>query len=233
MGTDRPRDLGIKYTAEDLKSCRSKSQVVYNTSLPTTTDPIQSVKYVGKREVTQDFTSQELTASMNNQPWGNWPYKNAQLKFNTDGTGEISGVLIKSKVPGYAIKIGAPAEAANFAMKFLPNDPIFYVKMKATLKDNKVDIFEPQDFQIGRISMPLNLFLAFKGPKIINQVLAQDIGQMAKELTQVKNKKSLIINYINGRLTNGFGSFYAKSAYFKDNAVSFDGTLSETIYYSP
>ena len=31
LGTDKPRDLGIKYSQEDLKSIRSKSHIEYKT----------------------------------------------------------------------------------------------------------------------------------------------------------------------------------------------------------
>lgn len=233
LGTDKPRDLGIRYTEADLKSCRVKSQVKYDTSLPDNSDPVQSVQYIGKRDINTEFTAQELTATMNNQPWKYWPYKNVQLKFNTDGSGEISGILIKSKIPGYAAIIGASVEVTNFAMKFLPNDPVFYVKMRASLKDNKVDLFEPQSLQIGRLPIPLDLFLSFRGPQLIGKAFAQDIGGMTKELSQVKNKKALIINYINSRLNGHLGSFYAKKAYFKENTAYFDGTLSERISYVP
>lgn len=232
LGTNKPRDLGIKYSEADKTSCRlkTKTEII---SLPDASSPVDTIKYVGQKTVNDNFTSAEITAVFNNRPWKYWPYKNVQIKFNSDGSGEISGILIKDKVPGYAAVIGAPQEATDFAMKFLPNNPVFYVKMKAALTDNKVSLFEPQAFEIGRLSMPLNLFLSFKGPQLIHQAFAQNIGDIAQELSKVQNKKALIIGYINSRLSSAFGNFYAKSASIGENRLHFEGTLNEKIAYTP
>jgi hypothetical protein len=232
LGTDKPRDLGIKYTPEDLRSVRSKSQIEYQI-LPETTVPSQSRQFTGKRAVAAEFTSAEITATMNNQPWKYWPYKNVQVKFNADGTGEVSGVLLKDKVPSYAAVIGTPQQAVDFAMKYLPANPVFYVKLKATLADNKVAAFEPQNFEIGRVPMPLNLFLAMGGSRLIKSVYAQNPEQMLVDLASVQDKRQLIIDFINQKLSNDFGGFYANKAYFGDDKLVFDGSLSESISYSP
>lgn len=232
LGTDKPRDLGVKYTAENLKSVRSKSQIQYEV-LPDSNIPSQTRQFSGERKVTAEFTSSEITASLNNRPWKLWPYKNMQIKFNSDGSAEISGQLLKNKVSGYAAAIGVPAEAVNFAMKYLPADPVFYVKAKAALTDNKVSVLEPQTFEIGRIPIPLNVLLSFSGFDLIPETYAIDISGMSDELNKVDNKKELIIGYINSRLSGAFGSFYAKKAYFGDDKLFFDGTLTEKISYSP
>ena len=93
LGTDKPRDLGIKYTQSNLSSIRSRSQVQYLT-LPDSNTPSLTRQFSGKRNVTADFTSEEITATINNQPWKYFPYKNVQVKFNADGSGEISGILL-------------------------------------------------------------------------------------------------------------------------------------------
>jgi len=232
LGTDKPRDLGIKYSQEDLKSIRAKSHVEYKT-LPDSSAPSLTRQFSGKRDIITEFSSVEITATMNNQPWKYWPYKNVQVKFNGDGSGEISGVLIKSRLIGYAVVIGAPKEAVDFAMKFLPNDPVFYVKMKGSLADNKVAVFEPQSFEIGRIPMPLGLFLSTSGIKLIQPVYAQNPQEMSQELSKVQNKRQLIINFINQKLSSDFGEFYAKKASFGENKLFFDGALTESISYSP
>jgi hypothetical protein len=232
LGATSPRDLGIKYTQEDLKTIRSKSNVEYKV-LPDSSTPSQTRQFAGKKDVAGEFTSAEITATMNNQPWKYWPYRNIQVKFNGDGSGEISGVFIKSKLSGYGSIIGAPKEAIDFATKFLPNDPVFYVKMKATLENNKIAVFEPQSFEIGRIPMPLGLFLSMGGIKLIESAYAQNPQEMSQELSKVQNKRQLIINFINQKLSSDFGEFYAKKASFGENKLFFDGSLTESISYSP
>lgn len=226
MGTNKPRDLGIKYTEVEYKSARGRSQIEY-TALPANTLPEASRVFSGSRPVKTEFSSAEVTALMNNRPWKYWPYSSVQIKFNADGSGEISGVLIKDKLPGYGAMIGVPKEAVEFAMKFLPNNPVFYVKGKAALADNIVSVFEPQKFEIGRIPLPVGIFLSFVPPQFIKQTYAAvDIGGMSSELSKVQNKRALIIGYINQRLST-FSGFFAKSAYFTEDRLVFDGTLSE------
>lgn len=232
LGADKPKDLGVRFTQADLTSVRTKSQIKYE-ALGESLPPTQSRSFSGSHPVTTEFSEKEIAATLNNQPWKYWPYKNVQVKFNADGTGEISGILIKSKIPGYAATIGIPPVAADFAMKYLPSDPIFYVKIKAALTDNKVSTFEPRALSIGRLPVPIGIFLSFAPPSLIQTALAQtDYQDMTQELSKVQNKKALIINYINSRLKE-FTGFYAKSAYFGENKIIFDGTLSDKILYSP
>jgi len=232
LGADKPKDLGVKYTKEDLKTVRAKSQIQYKI-LPDNPSPLLTRRFDGKRDVSTQFTSAEITATMNNRPWKYWPYRNVQVKFNADGSGEISGVFLKDKLAGYGAAISAPTQAIDFATKFLPANPVFYVKLKASLVNNKIAVFEPQTFEIGRIPMPLNLFLSFGGADLINKAYAQNPQDMSNELSKVQNKKQLIIDFINTRLSSDFGDFYAKSAYFTENKLIFDGTLTESISYTP
>jgi len=225
LGTNKPRDLGIKSTLTDLTSARGKSQIVYEV-LPPETPPEKSREFSGSRPVKAEFSSAEVTALLNNRHWKYWPYENVQVKFNSDGSGEISGVLLKDLLPGYGAKIGAPKEAIDLAMKFLPANPVFYVKGKATLSDNKVSLFEPEKFEIGRLSLPVEMFLSLLPPALVKNVYAADTGDLAGELAKVQNKRALIINYINQRIAQLSG-FYAKSAYFAENKLVFDGNLSE------
>lgn len=225
FGSDKPRNLGIIYTEADRASGRGKSQIEYG-ELPSDTAPEVSLVRTGSRAVKTEFTSQEITALMNNRPWKYWPYSNVQVKFNGDGSAEISGIFLKDKLEGYGAYIGAPKEAIAFAAKYLPANPVFYVKMKAALADNKVSVFEPTAFELGRMPMPVSAFFAFAPAGFFENVYAASPTDMISELSKVKNKRELIIGYINGRLST-FTGFYAKSASFGDNMLLFDGTLSQ------
>ena len=162
---------------------------------------------------------------MNNKPGKYFPYKNVQLKFNADGSGEISGTLIKNRIPLYAATFDAPKVAVDLVMKFLPENPVFYLKGQASLKDNRVALFQPQRLEIGRLPVPLGPILSF-APIKIKKALALDIGEFNKELSKVSNKKTLIIDFINSRLAMIEG-FFAQSAYFEENKLVFEGNLPE------
>jgi hypothetical protein len=230
LGADKPRDLGIKFSETDKTSARAKSQIVYET-LPSETPPEKSIQRSGTRSVNFEFSSAEASSLMNNRPWKYWPYEHVQVRFNADGSAEVSGNLIKDRLPGYAAAIGVPKEVLDVAVKFLPPHPVFYLKMAASLKDNKVDVFTPQAFHIGKISLPVSVFLSFVPPQIIPTVFAAD-GDLTSELAKVNNKRALIIDYINNRLGK-LGGFFANRAYFADNKLHFDGSLSQTESYAP
>jgi len=219
-----PRDLGVTYTQEDLQSGRAKGGVILET-LPANTRPEDSWQTFGSQEVKAEFSSAEITAIMNNRPGVYYPYKNVQVKFNADGSGEISGQLVKSRIPTYAATFDAPKVAVDFVMKFLPPDPVFYLKGRASLVDNNVGIFEPQKLEIGRVPIPLGPILAFNR-QVIPAVYAADFSELVGEISSVSNKRQLIIDFINSRLANIQG-FHAKKAYFTEDQLTYEGTLPE------
>lgn len=226
LGTNKPRDLGIRFTEKDRVEGHAKSGIEYGI-LPSSTSDEQSIQRIGKHNVDTSWTSAQASALMNNRPWKNWPYQNIQVKFNADGSAEVSGGLNKAIVPGYAASIGIPKEAVEFAMKLLPPTPVFYLKMKASLVDNKVGVFEPQVFQLNRIPLPVDKFLAFNKFRLIKEVNAQLSTDLLTDLTKVKDKRSLIIGYINGRLAGYNSFFFAKEARIEENKLIYKGTLAD------
>jgi len=217
----KPKDLGIEYTEKDLQSGKDKSQIVYES----TASAISEKDYwqtFGKREINTAFSSAEATAIMNNKPGIYYPYKDVQVKFNADGTAEISGRLIKERIPVYAATFDAPQIAVDIAMKILPENPVFYLKGRASLENNEVGLFEPMRFELGRIPLPLEPILAQK----YGTAYAADINSVLSEISEVHNKRQLIIDFINSRLANIQG-FYAKKAYFEEDKLFYEGTLPE------
>jgi hypothetical protein len=225
LGANKARDLGIKYTEADRISGRSKSQIEYG-EIKEIVSPEESAITSGSRIVKSEFTSQEVTALMNNRPWKYWPYKNVQVKFNADGSGELSGNLIKDRMPGYLTFAGVPEQVITIAMNVLPDNTSFYVKMRASLVNNQIELFEPQSFSIGRVPLPVNMFLSFAYPSIVNEVHADSFSDLKDELGKVSNKRDLIIDFLNQRISLITG-FYAKNARFGDNKLIFDGNLPE------
>jgi hypothetical protein len=223
MGSNKPRDLGITYTEADRQSARDKSQVEYQ-ALPDNTPDELSLQRIGSRPVTASFTSAEITALMNDRPYKYWPYEDVQMKFNADGSVEVSGSLIKDRVPGYAAAIGIPKNVVERVMYYLPAHPVYYVKGKASLSENRVAIFEPEKFELGRMPMPLGMILSQSNSSMTAYAL--DTGELSGELAQTSGKKGKIIGYINDRLASIKG-FFAKNAYCRENELYFDGMLNE------
>lgn len=147
------------------------------------------------------------------------------MKFNADGSAEVSGQLIKDRLPGYLASVGVDKSVADKIIKYLPANMVFYVKGKASLTDNKVSLLDPSKVEIGRMSIPVNLILSFDTNNS-NIVYAADQSGIENELSGVSGKKAAIISYINSHLA-GIKGFFAKKAFFSDNALNFDGNLNE------
>lgn len=220
FGSNKPRDLGVKYTEEDRASARAKSQIEY-TELPLSTPDEQSLVRSGTRPVTADFSSAEITALMNDRPFKYWPYKDVQMKFNADGTAEVSGRLVKDRVAGYCASIGVSKEVAEKVVQYLPANTVYYVKGKAALANNQVSVLEPSVVEIGRMSIPLNWILSLNN----NTAYAQDAEGIKTELNSYSGKKAKIVEYINAHLA-GIKGFFAKSAFFEENKLHFEGNLN-------
>lgn len=221
FGSSKPRDLGVKYTEADRASGRAKSQLEYG-ELPAGTPDEISLQRIGSRPVTTAFTSSEITALMNDRPFKYWPYKNVQMKFNADGSAEVSGQLIKSRLPGYMASIGISKTVADKVVQYLPSNTVFYVKGKASLTNNHVSLLDPSKVEIGRMSIPINLLLSSND----NTAYAADQASPEGDLSQISGKKGKIIDYINQHLASIKG-FFAKKANFSNDALNFDGNLNE------
>jgi hypothetical protein len=57
-------------------------------------------------------------------------------------------------------------------------------------------------------------------------VYAQDSDEFFSKLSEVSNKRALIIEFINSRLVMVEG-FYAEKAYFEEDKLIYEGTLPE------
>jgi len=226
LGTDKPKDLGIRYTAEDKASARAKSQLEY-LELPADTPVEESIVRKGSRPVTTSWSSAEMTALLNDRPWKYWPINNVQLKINDDGTAELSGILNKEKFGNYATAIGIPATIAKSAATFMPANSAFYVRAKTSLENNEVKDFDLQSITYGKIKIPASMILSYNSNKMISSADAASATDPFSDVVKFGSKKEAIINFINDRLSLITG-FFAKTAYFKDGKLNFDGTLSQS-----
>jgi len=224
LGTDKPKDLGIRYTDADRASARAKSQLVY-LELPVNTAVEDSIVRKGSRPITTSWSSSEMTALLNDRPWRYWPIKDVQLKINNDGTAELSGIVNKEKFGNYAVAVGIPRELAKSAATLMPANSAFYVKAKTSLENNEVKDFDIQSVTYGKIIIPPSMLLSLRSNKYVDSSFAAE--DPLAEVTKFSSKKDAIINFINGRLA-GITGFFAKSAYFKDGNLYFDGNLSES-----
>jgi hypothetical protein len=210
MGTNRPRDLGVRYTEADLKSVFAKNGMTI-VNLPQ--DSPVWVRYEGKRELKNTrFTQEEITARVNNAA-DTYKYAGVhdlQVKFNPDGSFESSGRadlnMLKFRAEDLATKFHVPAEAkkalmgAVDAVAPLQPEPPFYVKGALSVTNNQID-FVPESAELGKV--PLDQVPKDAVVRIVEQAINEVPGLNVRSLKVV------------------------------DGQMVFDGTIPEKTYQIP
>jgi len=209
FGSDKPRDLGIKYVKADYVSAAQKNKVSINV-IDSASSPEASLKWTGANQVNSSWTSEEVTATINanSADWAYFPMKDVQFKVNNDGSVEASGILSFDKLKGYAEATKVSQYNIDSVSKILdefkiPREPVpFYIKGNLEIKNNNVDVEVPK-LEIGRLPIPQSLYEPAKS----------SFESFAKE-------------QLDG---GGYGSFYIKSLNFDNGKLNFDGTLPAAV----
>lgn len=165
LGTNKPKDLGVKFTEKDFESARKKTGVTYEV-LKGDIKPEESLKYSGKRSVKMELTSSELTALIYERKWKYYPFKKWTVKINEDDTVETSGQIISNKLIDALKSFGIDLEKLslfnydkflvsgvfgslqnpqierfysllNQISRFVKSNPSFYIKGKAKIEKIK------------------------------------------------------------------------------------------------
>ncbi len=133
------RDLGIKYTKEDYENIINKLN--YKTNNLVFGEYVY--KYGAVKNVDMTFTSEELTAFVNENSPGSNKLKNFQLRINNDGTIEIVcninidyllNDLLESKYSREKIENEIPA------IGILPDNVNLYIHFSGSVNNNKLDL---------------------------------------------------------------------------------------------
>jgi hypothetical protein len=191
LGTDKPRDLGVSTTKEDLAKAQEKSGVIV-VDLPKDTPIEESYRLSGQVNKSFSLTSAEATAIINDRPTKYSAFSNVQLKLNPDGTMEASGMVDMSRVLDFAKSLGYATDDINKALSEynLPRISMpFYIKGTGSILDNKVTV-SIQSFQAGRIPLPSKILNANMGRinSFAQDVIGRQTGFSAKKWA-VENEK--------------------------------------------
>jgi hypothetical protein len=185
FGSDKPRDLGIRFAPGDTLKAQEKVGVKL-VALPKGTPVTESIKLKGKKPASYTMSSAEISALANNRPWKYYPLSNVQIKINTDNAVEVSGMLDTVKLMSYAQAIGfdlsAPKEYMNKYHVNLENMP-FYIKGTGNVTEGKVAL-NFQRVELGRLSLPSEVLSKAQAPVIsfVETFMSKAPGFYAKRL---------------------------------------------------
>ena len=161
----KPKALGISSTQKDLDSIKQKVGVTFS-PLPPDQAAIKTIIVSGAHPVDQTFTSQELTAMVDNRhnDYAYFPFKNAQIRVNPDGTVEGSATINYQDAVNYLLTLGVSQKdiAAGAAKYKIPNANLpVYLKASGSIINNDSQI----NFSIAKIAninVPENLIKEFQ-----------------------------------------------------------------------
>ena len=97
MGTNKPRDLGVKYSEANYASGLAKvpgAQVINPEYLCVTC----AYTSTGSIPVKTSFSNEEFTSMINKRNSKVGPLREGQFKFNADGTVEASGLIVDPRI---------------------------------------------------------------------------------------------------------------------------------------
>ena len=159
------------------------------------TDAAHSVRYEGKKDLTESFTQEEISARLNYARWRYMPVTNTQVKIHDDGTIEFSGTVLMDRLDGFIARVGmgrysrADVEKGLSYIGLFKVNPPIYAKGKASVTDNEASI-SVENIQIGKFNVPL---VTVHANEVVNAV-AQTI------ISQVNGLNAQSVTFGNGKM---------------------------------
>lgn len=161
----KPKALGVSYTQKDLDSIKQKVAVSFS-PLPADAPAGTTIIVSGAHPVDQNFTSAELTAAVDNRhnDYAYFPFRNVQIRVNSDGTVEGSGTINYQDAVNYLLTLGvSQKDITEGTAKFkIPNANLpVYLKASGQITNNASQI-SFNTAKIANISVPENLIKEFQ-----------------------------------------------------------------------
>lgn len=161
----KPKALGVSYTQKDLDSIKQKVGVTF-APLPIDQATTKAIIVSGAHPVDQSFSSAELTAAVDNRhnDYAYFPFRNAQIRVNQDGTVEGSATINYQDAVNYLLTLGvSQKDITDGAAKFkIPNTnlPVYLKASGAIINNNSQISFSAAS--IANISVPEDLIKQFQ-----------------------------------------------------------------------
>jgi hypothetical protein len=207
MGSNKPVNLGTSYTAADLKSAESKTGVQFLDNTDTINYDKSQKTFGPAKPVTIDFTASEITAALNEKPHpADFPVKDWQVRYNSDGTAEMSAVVLLNNISSYAESHGVTSGTIQ--------------KVLDTVKK----------FGVVEKEIPVYMKGSFS---VVNGVLDFDatavkIGRLPVSASTLNNNKTSILDFRNTH-KNDIPGFSCKNCSIVNGKLHFEGTFPSTV----
>ncbi len=175
----KPADLGVK--ADEAYTPSLEQKINFKNELPGGVVPAgRDAVFSGSIEVDENVTSVAATSIL-----AHWkkrspslPIRDVQVRFNADGTAEVSGILEISTAISIAKTLGysdADISKGKEYAKYVSGDLTFYVKGTTSVTNNQISI-DPSKFQLGKVTVPENIMTP--AARVVEDVIERRIKQV-------------------------------------------------------
>ncbi len=140
LGLNKARDLGVRYTYEDLRAGREITQVEFE---DLSENSETSIQFSGQKDISGEFSSEMITAMINGATYKYYPLTNTQVKIYPGGLIETSGNIDISKLVKWATDLNADPEVTSQIDRYIGGiaaNPSFFLKGTMSVTDNSIDL---------------------------------------------------------------------------------------------
>jgi hypothetical protein len=172
FGSDKAVDLGVDSTQSDYQSARAKGDID-RVDLPESTPPGNSAQFIGQHPASFSLSSAEATALVNEKSWLYFPIRDAQIRFNPDGSAEFSGILELEKLPDFVAALGVSEADFNEVVGRIENFSLlqknlpFYIKGTGSVTNGNI-VYHTDEIKVGRVNIPVDGINEKRGQVISN-----------------------------------------------------------------
>lgn len=181
-------DLGIDESPDIIYAYYE--EIGFQNNLEGDTPRSGTLVFEGGIDIEHTFTQKEINSwfSAWENSWTGIPFKNLQIKLNTDGTVEASSLITLKEAEALGRTLGysqEDIEKAKGYIRYIPDPLPLYATGTASITENDVSI-DIDNMKIGNISVPSNISSA------IGYVIEDSI-EKARTLSDYTNVKEAIV----------------------------------------
>jgi hypothetical protein len=194
FGSNKSKDLGVMASQQAFDSGNKK--IMLQRVEIDATPGMPDLLYQGSHVVNAALSSEEITSLMQKGFYKYNPIADSfQMKINSDGSVEISGILDLRKLKHYVADAGL-GNIDQYAQKYglLVSQLPFYASGTASVSNNSASL-NFTTIQIGRISIPVSSQIDQGADALIDQRIQKISGMSIKSLTFSQGQMNLSGNF--------------------------------------
>lgn len=199
MGSNKPKDLGVTYSEQDLQQAQAKTKVQGETLTQADNPTGSGLVYEGTQSAELTLTSQEITALANSSRWKYNPLSQVQVRINEDGSAEASGYLDFQAARQYAVALGVTSQDIDAALEQYPiptSKLPFYVKLTGGVSNNDIEM-NVMNVKLANIPVPAGIIDTY-APEAARFVENTYLRQESIDIETLENQAGQV--YLKGTL---------------------------------